>query len=361
MNRRAEDLSDRLRVRRLIYLWSLVVAAPVMVIAAVLNVSDPALRLVYVMLATWLVPAFFAMLLYPRSVPFVERVTTVVIAVVWLLRMGLTLYLETDAVKAMEALSPTVTLGLVLVALMPQFTFRTRTAFVIGLVIMGLTSAMGIARFVGASDAAVFVAFLQHQFFLLVLVAFFFLLGLEKAALARVEVEQDRLRVEVYRDALTGLPNRRALDEAMTDALERANRTGESVAVIAFDLDHFKSLNDTHGHEAGDEALRRVGDVVRRSLREGDVLGRYGGEEFLIITPGVGCDVAARVAERCRAAIEGMDLGPFGSVTASFGVSQWNPGDVGSDVVRRADARLYRAKRAGRNRVDADSLDVRDG
>ncbi len=361
MKRSAEDVSDRLRVRRLIYLWSLVIAAPVMVIAAVLNVSDPALRITYVLLTAWLVPAFFSMLLYPKSVPFVERVTTLVIAFLWLLRMALTLYLEVDARSAMEALSPAVTLGLVLVTLMPQFTFKTRTAFGVGLGIVAVTSVMGIIRFAGASDATVFVTFLQHQSFLLVLVAFFFLLGLEKAALARVEVEQDRLRVEVYRDALTGLPNRRALDEAMTDALERANRTGEPVAVIAFDLDHFKSLNDTHGHEAGDEALRKVGTVVRQSLREGDVLGRYGGEEFLIIAPGVGCDVAARVAERCRAAIEGMDLGPFGSVTASFGVSQWNPGDVGSDVVRRADARLYRAKRAGRNRVDADSLDVGDG
>jgi diguanylate cyclase (GGDEF)-like protein len=156
-------------------------------------------------------------------------------------------------------------------------------------------------------------------------------------------------------DALTGLPNKRAFTEALARDVARAARSGTPLSLIVVDVDHFKKVNDTWGHQTGDVALAKVGEVLRASTRAGDVLGRWGGEEFVVLLPGSDREGGRVVAERVRVALEkAVIVGPKGklSVTASFGVAVLTgPMDAGSDLVARADEALYAAKHAGRNRV----------
>lgn len=172
------------------------------------------------------------------------------------------------------------------------------------------------------------------------------------------------LELELHRDArtdsLTGLDNRRAMLERGRVELKRASRSGGPVSVILCDLDHFKSINDQYGHEAGDAALTSAAAVLRRALRESDALGRWGGEEFMAILPGTNAIGAAEVAERMRAAIAATKLDGLGEVTTiSLGVASSeqieDPGMEWDLLIKEADRRLYRAKHEGRNRVVSNS------
>jgi diguanylate cyclase (GGDEF)-like protein len=160
------------------------------------------------------------------------------------------------------------------------------------------------------------------------------------------------------RDPLTGLYNRRYLEETMNREVPRALRLNQSVGLIVMDLDHFKQLNDTHGHEAGDFVLARVGEMLRTSTRGGDIACRFGGEEFGVILPGASLEVARMRAEALRAAYQAMafDLDgiALGSFTLSAGVAALCPlNQDWAAVLREADRALYAAKQAGRNRVVA--------
>ncbi|MES1243783.1 MAG: diguanylate cyclase [Acidobacteriota bacterium] len=167
-----------------------------------------------------------------------------------------------------------------------------------------------------------------------------------------------RLHEMSMRDGLTRQLNHRAIYERLTEELERARRYRYPLSVILCDMDHFKEVNDTYGHLAGDAVLREGAEVLRASLRTGDLLGRYGGEEFLAVLPQVDLDAAHAAAERLRLALEGLPVKlPSGSearITASFGVASLD--ELGSSatsdlLVSLADRRLYDAKAAGRNCV----------
>lgn len=154
-------------------------------------------------------------------------------------------------------------------------------------------------------------------------------------------------------DELTGLPNRRAFNEELARALARAARSGEPLSLCVLDLDHFKNVNDRFGHQVGDEVLANAAEVLRVSLREGDLAARYGGEEFAALLPATDSATAYAVAERVRAAIAGAAARPGLQVTVSIGTaSATAEADCdASDLLRRADRALYAAKRTGRNRV----------
>ena len=158
------------------------------------------------------------------------------------------------------------------------------------------------------------------------------------------------------RDPLTGLFNRRYLEETMGRELPRARRRGETVGVIVLDLDHFKQLNDTYGHDAGDHVLGRTGELLKHATRGSDIACRFGGEEFALILPGASLDVARKRAEAIRAAFEAMDVEfdgrKIGPVTLSAGVSAMPPdAEDWALALQQADRALYTAKQAGRNRV----------
>ena len=155
-------------------------------------------------------------------------------------------------------------------------------------------------------------------------------------------------------DRLTGLANRLRLDKALEHDLALSARKGIPLSVIMLDVDHFKAINDAHGHQVGDRVLVEVGEVLAGSIRKADLLGRWGGEEFLLVCSDVR-DEAIRLAEKLRLALERHTIPTVGTVTASFGVSTYRPGDTSQTLIGRADAALYRAKAAGRNQVSIET------
>jgi len=178
----------------------------------------------------------------------------------------------------------------------------------------------------------------------------------EVAALAAERVAALAAAEEARRlaetDALTGLANRRrAMAEADRAALA-SSKEGEPLAMLVFDIDHFKAVNDRYGHPAGDAMLVKVAELARKSLRDGDTVGRIGGEEFLCILPGADLAIARACAERLRqtiAAESAVDGVP--AVTVSLGYAGWRKGDSALALFARADAALYAAKQAGRDCV----------
>jgi diguanylate cyclase (GGDEF)-like protein len=169
-------------------------------------------------------------------------------------------------------------------------------------------------------------------------------------ALMRAEMQQ---RSDAVLDPLTGLLNRKALASRFDEIAQQATLTGAPVCLIACDLDRFKQVNDSHGHDRGDAVLKDAAYVLRKHLRSFELAYRLGGEEFLIVLPGVGLEEGRAVAQRVCSGLE--DARPGGlAVTASFGVAAASgAGVVFEPLFREADAALYEAKRAGRNRVVA--------
>jgi diguanylate cyclase (GGDEF)-like protein/hemerythrin-like metal-binding protein/PAS domain S-box-containing protein len=159
-------------------------------------------------------------------------------------------------------------------------------------------------------------------------------------------------------DPLTGALNRMRMEERINLELLRSERHGHKLSLVLVDLDHFKLVNDTWGHAAGDLVLGGFGDIVRDCLRLTDFFGRWGGEEFLILLPDTGPSGADRVAERLRAAIEAFSFPGGIRVTASLGVAGRRPGESFAPLLARADKAMYRAKQSGRNRVAIDAEDL---
>lgn len=171
----------------------------------------------------------------------------------------------------------------------------------------------------------------------------------------------ERLQALSLTDALTGLANRRHFDQMLAKEWARAQRSGDALSLLMLDVDYFKAYNDRYGHQAGDQILCRLADVLQASLRRpADLAARYGGEEFAVILPGLDAAAAGGLAETMRRRMEDLQivhpLGVAGRLTISIGVAQQVRGHlVGvEDLIRRADRALYQAKRAGRNRVVVD-------
>lgn len=151
-------------------------------------------------------------------------------------------------------------------------------------------------------------------------------------------------------DELTRLANRRNLKERLPAAISAARRHNHPLSIIMIDLDHFKTVNDTYGHNEGDNVLREFADVLREMIRAEDIAARWGGEEFIIILPHTACEAAEAMAERIRIACE-QHAGTMHGLSASFGVSQLKDDDDEDSLIRRADDAMYCAKKEGRNRV----------
>ena len=178
-------------------------------------------------------------------------------------------------------------------------------------------------------------------------------IALENARLHQI-VEQQALV-----DELTGVANRRQCEDALAMEIAQAERLGTPLTIVVADLDDFKMINDLHGHTVGDDVLREFASVLRATVRESDLAGRWGGEEFLLVLTGADAGGGAQLADRIRASLAersflGRDGAVFG-VTCSFGVAQLRPGDDGRELFAAADRALYQAKRKGKNRVELDA------
>jgi diguanylate cyclase (GGDEF)-like protein/PAS domain S-box-containing protein len=183
----------------------------------------------------------------------------------------------------------------------------------------------------------------------------------------KINTQNEELRLLAMRDALTGCYNRRALFERFEELIAKSLADGTPLSCIMTDIDHFKNINDTHGHATGDKVLQAVAKALGSGLRDADVLARYGGEEFCIVLPGVGIDEAAEIAERLRREIEsragrGIRSAPGVTVTSSFGVMALTPAIAEpATLIDEADKALYVSKKAGRNRVTRGGASRQEG
>jgi diguanylate cyclase (GGDEF)-like protein len=181
----------------------------------------------------------------------------------------------------------------------------------------------------------------------------------EKTELVRM---REQMRHFAEHDGLTGVWNHRIIVERLRGEVERSQRDGTPLTVILVDLDHFKRINDVFGHMAGDLALKETGTLFQRAVRSYDWVGRYGGEEFLLILPGAELEAARTRAEDLRQSLQEATIGEGDrrfSVTASFGVASGFPNDHEA-LIQAADAALYRAKGSGRNCVVASEIPLAD-
>lgn len=171
--------------------------------------------------------------------------------------------------------------------------------------------------------------------------------------LSRTEAYQ-QLKESASVDPLTGLWNRMRLDESLAEMLSLAGRTGQDTAVILVDVDHFKVINDTKGHLVGDAVLRQLALTLRASVRQTDHVGRWGGEEFMVLCPGTDAAGARTLAEKIRTAVAAADYGEGCAVTVSLGVATAHGGEAVEELLQAADRQLYRSKAQGRDRVNID-------
>ncbi len=175
--------------------------------------------------------------------------------------------------------------------------------------------------------------------------------------ISQLKQELETTRRDALTDGLTGVANRKCFDDTLKRAAAEAVETSTPMSLILADLDHFKSFNDTHGHQVGDQVLKVVGRTLIQCVQGQDTAARYGGEEFVVILPNTTVGSAAKVAENIRKTISSRKLRNRGSdrelgpITASFGVSSYVPGEPLKELIERADRALYEAKRFGRNRV----------
>jgi diguanylate cyclase (GGDEF)-like protein len=154
-------------------------------------------------------------------------------------------------------------------------------------------------------------------------------------------------------DSLTQIYNRRQLNQYLREEVNRAERHNLPLSILLFDLDWFKHINDTLGHNAGDRVLQEVAQLLRVNIRTSDPFGRWGGDEFLCLATNTPADQAVELAERLRDVIQKSHFETVNKITASFGVTSYQRGDGPETLIRRADLGLYKAKSCGRNRVEA--------
>jgi diguanylate cyclase len=182
-------------------------------------------------------------------------------------------------------------------------------------------------------------------------------LVLSKSEISNLQHSLEAIRAESLTDPLTGLGNRKYFDRSFDMAVRAAMASGEPLSLLMFDIDHFKSFNDSYGHLTGDQVLRLVGMSLKQTIKGQDITARYGGEEFAVVLPNTALRQALTVADHIRRAVMAKELKKkstgeiLGRVTISVGVSMLKQGDDTDTLIDRADACLYAAKRNGRNRV----------
>lgn len=309
--------------------------------------------LVHLVVLTWI------LLRRPRWVPAAILGTLAVLETWWIVVAVARVAAAPDPVTAWAALFPMPLLGTGIVLVVAFLFQRARAALVHGGVLITVTTLALVLAFGTFPDGGEQIGW-SVRFGVYAGVQLFLLLILSRAkehvVTARADAERAaraalRMRDMAYLDDLTGIANRRRLLEELR---HQAGQVGPEhpVSVVYFDLDHFKRLNDDHGHDVGDQALRAVADVAGRAVRDGDLLARVGGEEFVVVAPGADHARAVQLAERLRQTVPhelGMTLGTV--LTASFGVTELLPDEAPEDVLRRVDALMYRAKDDGRDRV----------
>jgi diguanylate cyclase (GGDEF)-like protein len=222
------------------------------------------------------------------------------------------------------------------------------------LIVVGVSLPSALSTLGSAGPLEGFNALSLDQLYIsgLVIIVFLFFVTRLRDRLRESEVAAERMKRLAQTDELTGVHNRRHIEYLLESEMDRSRRYDLRLAMVIFDIDDFKALNDAHGHHRGDAVLVEVARLVGDHLRRSDELGRWGGEEFLVVAPETSVGAARELADRLRAVLDDHDFGTASRVSASFGIATLHPADSGTTLVKRADAALYRAKVSGKNRVE---------
>ncbi|WP_454049160.1 diguanylate cyclase [Cellulomonas sp. Marseille-Q8402] len=358
--RRAGD--PTLSLIRRVLLVCLLGGAVAIVAVLVLRWDDLLLRLaspvllVVVLLFAWLV------LRRPQATVGVSRVVLTGFDVLWLVTLGSRLLMDPGG---WAALFPTTFMGLALFVVIGFLVYPNRFAVLHAGAVVVLTVVVGtVGLVVGPSDGATtdhVVDLVRYAVYLAVLAALVWVLSRTKEHATRAflvaehaSAEAASMREMAYNDPLTGAANRRRLEDEL-GYQSGVVGAGLDVALVYLDLDRFKAVNDVHGHTVGDRVLVAVARALEQHVRSGDLVARLGGEEFLVVAPGMTLDDARALAERLRAAVPGAVRAEAPvDVTASLGVTALRAGEDPAVAIGRVDALMYRAKRAGRDRVEVE-------
>lgn len=336
-------------LRRRVYLW---IGSVGLVLCSVFSVTGWAstweTRFAFPVLTAYFVVVLAVLIRRPCALGVVERAGFWVLAFVWLAGMAIGLATVADDEAAWQSLSPGVFMNMVMLVVLAYLWYGTQWALMASLVVPVASTAIGVTRFWGSADYLG--RLLQYEGYVVVIAAFTYLLARSRDSVLTTEIEAQRMRILAFEDSLTGLPNRRSVAERLGTLL--ADESSSPLSVISFDLDDFKQINDTFGHDAGDRVLRDVADIAAEHVPHPATLGRWGGEEFLVLLPGVDVGEALNIAEVLRLELAAYDDDGI-QVTASFGVSQATPTATVGAVLRTVDELMYRAKRSGRNTVEA--------
>jgi diguanylate cyclase (GGDEF)-like protein len=187
-----------------------------------------------------------------------------------------------------------------------------------------------------------------------------YVLGRERAIHDHIQMEKrlelqelaSDMQFQATTDPLTGLSNRLRFNEAMALEMSRSRRYGTPLSLVLYDIDHFKTVNDTHGHLTGDKVLVQISQFVAGQIRIADLLARWGGEEFAILLPEANIEMAGQFADKLRESIRQSHFDEAGTLTCSFGIAEFEPTDTAKTLISRADKALYQAKINGRDRVE---------
>lgn len=242
--------------------------------------------------------------------------------------------------------------------------FTTRRALQVSLGVYGVFLALVLPPALGGAAPSYAAGSLSRStislaVFFAVLIALLWVLASRLEDLASARAEAKLFAAQAVTDTLTGLANRRQLDDELERQIASAHRYGQPLSITLVDVDSFKTINDRLGHQVGDRVLIEVAQQLTGSVRTSDLLGRWGGEEFLLISPHTDHHAARVLAERCRARVADATFAEEVHVTASFGVAALAAEDDARTLVRRADHALYPAKNQGRDRVET-VVDVPD-
>jgi diguanylate cyclase len=360
-NDQSSEIGDTLHaLKRRFYLWAVACGLAAILLSWILQAANATITLYSQITFPILTAICLGLLigLWKRSVPlaWVELTLFTAIALALLGRLYDILYITGRAVDPDRQIAFTELLYRIpFVYVLAFLMFESRRRLLLGSLVFFAASAIlgltyGFQELRSRSDATDI--YLLSRFFLAN--AGYIILLLVSVRLneqyVRARTLAESMTRLAYTDPLVPIANRRELELTIAREIQRATRHHQPLSIILFDLDHFKKVNDRYGHDAGDRMLIGVCQDVRRIVRLPDILGRWGGEEFLIVAPQTDLTQAMQIAERARQAIADHAHEHMGPITASFGVAEYHPDESAQNWLKRVDAALYAAKAAGRNR-----------
>ncbi len=341
-------------VKRKVYLASLAISAPSLpLIWLALRNEDPFINFVFPPMALLCTAIAAVLWLDVAPVRKIERVTFTAVSVFAFLHLIHGLSTSDNLAELRTTAEVTTFPTLIVLYVIAYLIFDTSDGLRASLLLYGASFALVLAGAAGGGldglGGSQISWIAQTYAFMGAVIALLYATAFAKSQLSRERALAEAMSRLALTDQLTGVSNRRKLYMALQREAENVLRHDHPLSMILFDLDHFKLINDSHGHDRGDDILREVASTASPLLRKTDHFGRWGGEEFILLAPETTLEQASNLAERLRRAV--ADISHENEVTASFGIAEYGSSDTPESFIKRADEALYNAKAAGRNRV----------